>query len=42
MIKMVSSRVNMASEAYDAIRRIGESVKRANPKDKYESVSSVK
>ena len=42
MIKMVSSRVKMASEAYDAIRRIGESVKRANPKDKYESVSSVK
>jgi hypothetical protein len=42
MIRMVSSRVKMASEAYDAIRRIGESVKRANPKDKYEPVSSVK
>jgi len=41
MIKMVSSRVKTASGAYDAMRRIGESVKRANPKDKWESASSV-
>jgi len=42
MIKMVSSRVKTASEAYDAVSRIGESVKRANPKDKSESASSVR
>jgi hypothetical protein len=34
MIKTVSSRVKTASEAYDAMRRIGERVKRANPKDR--------
>ena len=42
MIRIVSSRVKTASEAYDAVSRIGESVKRANPKDKWESASSVK
>ena len=42
MIKMVNSRVKTASEAYEAMRRIGESVKRASPKDKLESASSVK
>lgn len=41
MIKMVSSRVKMASEAYDAMRRIGESVRRANPKDRCEFASSI-
>ena len=41
MIKTESSRVKIASEVYDAMRRIGESVNMANPKDKYESVSSV-
>ena len=41
MIRMVSSRVKTASEAYDAIRRIGVRVKRANPKDEDESASSV-
>ena len=40
MSKMVSSRVKTTNEVYDAMRRIGESVKRANPNDKYESVSS--
>jgi len=41
MIKIVSSRVKTASEVYDAMRRIGENVKRANPKERYESSSSV-
>ena len=42
MTKIVSSRVKTASEVYDAMRRIGESVKRAKPKDKWESASSAK
>lgn len=42
MTKMVSSRVKTVSEAYDAMRRIGESVKRAKPKDKCEFASSIK
>lgn len=41
MTKMESSRVKTTSEAYEAMRRIGERVRRANPKDQYESVSSV-
>jgi hypothetical protein len=41
MATTVNSRVKTASEVYDAMRRIGESVKRANPKDRYESVSSA-
>jgi hypothetical protein len=41
MIKTESSRVKMASEVYDAMRRIGESVNMANPKDRYEFASSV-
>lgn len=41
MIKIESSRVKTTSEVYDAMSRMGESVKRANPKERYESVSSV-